>query len=133
MTISPEDQQRISLELAQWANEQGDVALHQAADEGWIIWSIQPPAKRLQGYMLSTLAEDFPLVITSDYLDLFRAGILPPLKALEEWQAITVTGQPPTSYQRYLWPLLLLLPDWVFKKYQSDFIHLVKTEMNKSA
>ena len=132
MSISPEQQQAISLELAQEASEQFDAALHESAEEGWLIWSIQPPAKRFQGYMLSTLAEDFPLLITSDYLDLFKAGILPPLKALEEWQAITATGQPPSSYQRYLWPLLLLLPEWVFKRYQSDFIHLVKTEMNKS-
>ena len=131
MIVTPEEQQRISLELAKRWNQSIDTALEQTVEEGFMIWSVQPPAKRLQGYMLSTLAEDFPLVITSDYLDLFRAGILPSLKALEEWQAITATGQSPTSYQRYLWPMLLLLPDWVFRKYQSDFIHLVKMEMKK--
>ena len=132
MIVTPEEQQRISLELAQRWNQSIDTALEQTVEEGFMIWSVQPPAKRLQGYMNSTIEGDALLVLTDDYLPLYKAGILPPLKALTEWQALTDAGLPPSNYQRYFWGLLFLLPDWVFEKYAGDWRTLVKAEIKKS-
>lgn len=105
--------------------------MHQAFDEGWLIWSIQPASKRLQGYVGSTLAADFILVLNKDYLDLYRAGQLPPLQALTEWQQLTAIGEPIQTYQRYFWPLLTLLPDWIFREVQKDFIDLAGKQLEK--
>lgn len=131
MALTPEVLQRISVEVAQAAADDFEKAMHASLDEGWLIWSIKSPAQRYRGYLNSTLRPDFPLVVTEDYLDLWKTGILPDLQCLVEWRQVTAQGQPPQSYGRYFWALLLLLPDFVFKHFQSDFITLVKSEIKK--
>ena len=98
---------------------------------GWILpganLDIHPAstsAKRLGGYMQSTMKADLPLVMNRDYLELWRAGSFPPLQALTEWQQVAAIGEQLPSYQPFFWALLLLLPDFVFEQAQKDFIDL---------
>ena len=131
MPITPETLQRISIDVTQAAAADFDAAMHASLEEGWLIWSIKSPAQRYLGYKNSTLQSDFPLVVTEDYLDLWKAGVLPDLQCLREWRQVTASGQPPQSYGRYFWALLTLLPSFVFEHFQRDFINLIKQELRQ--
>lgn len=107
-------------------------ALELSEQEGYVLWEINTPQQRLQGYRICTYPEDIPLVQNPDYLELHRAGVLPELRAMTEWRALTtpdpLTGEVviPSDYTPFVWALYSLLPDKIFKKRQQDFIKLTQ-------
>lgn len=122
-------------ELAADSVRQINDALKESEREGYVLFQLATPAQRLRGYQACTYPEDIPYIQNPDYLDLHRAGILPELKAMTEWRRLTtpdITGQVavPSDWSPFVWALLLLLPDFIFKNRQHDFIRLTTEAAN---
>lgn len=142
MALAPDVLQRINLETVE-----KDLAIYEAGvrhsmESGWAAWGIATPSQRLRGYEAMTWPEDLPLVLTEDYIDLFHAGVMPPLRAMIEWQKITQPepdgkgGQiipQPSDYRPYYWGLLAICPPYVFNRDASDFRNLLRAEQAKAS
>ncbi len=119
------------VEVATADAEHTEATLREADDEGWLIWQLAPPRYRLRFYQRATYPEDIPLILTSGYLELFKAGVMPALRASREWENAKASGQLITDTTIYFWALLLTLPGFLFTKYQNEYIRLVKAEQAK--
>ena len=117
-----------------------EAAVTQAADEGWLLFSIGKPRERLYVYKECTYPEDMMLVLTPDYPKLLRAGIMPPLRCIAEWNNAVapvtdekgqVTVPIPSDLRPFMWALLLLCPDFVFLRWATDFRKLAAAEMER--
>ena len=128
--MEPKTLQRIQTEVCKQAAEDYDAALHRSRDEGWIIWASAPPRQRLQGYRTVTFPQDVGLVLTPDYVKLYRQGAAPELTSVQYWRAWEESGVaiPPEAQPYFHWALLLLLPDWVFEDAAADFRRLAQAE-----
>ena len=128
MSLSPEALQTSAANNAKRADAYIRQGLGQAFVQGFLLWSKQPPAKRLEKYThlptaeepWGTQPEDLPLILSPEYLDLYREGFLPA----------------PVSRT---WALLLTLPEAevegkrvnIFHAYQMDMRNLIRGEERK--
>lgn len=130
MTLKPEDLQRIQKDTCQQAVEDVEKAVRESMAVGWITFSIGPPAARKATYKAWTLPGDEALVLTSDYLPLMKAGILPPLECVGLMAQAQALGMPyePT----FFWAQLLQLPEFVFIHFASDYRSLMKQEIQQA-
>ncbi len=142
MTLTPKRRQQMIVEVATADAEHTEATLREADDEGWLIWQLAPPRYRLRFYQRATYPEDIPLVLTSGYLELWKAGVIPALRALTEWEKAKAPGVDPATGQPvpaqeitdttpYFWAILTTLPPFLFTKYQNEYIRLVKAEQAK--
>lgn len=142
MPLSPEVLQRITMETVEKDVAAYEKGVKDTLESGWAIWSLSPPQKRLAGYMACTWPEDLPLILDNpDYIDLFKAGVMPPLRAMLEWEAITAP-QPdgkggmvipqPSDFRPYYWALLSICPPYVFKRDADDFRALLRDAGRKA-
>ena len=129
-------------------------AVRHALEEGFGIFAINPPAQRWAAFEAMTWPQDKQWLLTEDYLELWKAGLLPDLRALTALREANwpvpdpATGQPippppPTDIRPYFWAWLLPitdpatgqppLPDICFLHYQKDYIALTKSQAAKTA
>lgn len=140
--IAPEDLEKINLETAEADAETYERGVRQSLEEGWAVWRLGPPQKRLRGYIACTWPEDLLLLKMENYIDLYHAEVLPPLRAMVEWQKITtpepdgkggMTIPQPSDYRPFVWALWAICPPYVFSFFQEDFRKLLKAESEKQA
>lgn len=125
----PEAMQESAGNLADRAAKVVRVGLGQVYEHGYLLWDRQPASVRLDFYRhiptpqepWGTLPQDVPLILAMDYLDLYKAGLLP-------------APMSPT------WRLFLSLPGaelddgrivTIFHEYAKDFRQLVLAEAKK--
>ncbi len=138
--LSPEELQQIEVDVVKEAVAEYEAAVTQAADEGWLLFSIGKPRERLYVYKECTYPEDMMLVLTPDYPKLLRAGIMPPLRCIAEWNNAVapvtdekgqVTVPIPSDLRPFFWALLLICPDQVLTRFADDFRELARVELEK--
>lgn len=125
MTTTPEARTEYIEELAKaWAERLKD-SLTNALSQGWLLFARGKPQQRLKAYMSQTYESDIPLVRDRQYMEKLNKGFAPMLLAVQLTQARAVLeGQLPAPPQ--LWPMVLLLPPYVFEALSSDMDSLLK-------
>ena len=127
----PTERQALVRRVAEHFAEKYEKALRKVLDEGWSVYERKGVDERLASYMSETLPEDMPLILDPDYLEKRQFGTAPPLQAeLLAQQAIASGMEPETPM---LWPQLLQLPPFVFKRFQTDMRFLLRTEAKELA
>jgi len=139
--ITPQRLQKIGVQVCKDAAKDIKTAADETINTGWLIFGIAKPNQRLQAYEQSTLPGDRALVLTDNYLDLMRAGVMPHLECEALWQQAKapiqvpdpMTGQvvtqippDPEDMSPFFWAILLTLPDKFFLFHQSDFRRLIR-------
>ena len=144
MTIEPRRKQEMMREAVERAyGKDGRYlrSVQKALDDGFGIFAINPPAQRWAAFEAMTWPQDKVWLLTEDYLELWRAGLLPDLHALTAWQeagrpmpdpatGLPIPAPPVTDIRPFFWAWLLPpnLPVMVFKHYQADYIALTKSQ-----
>ena len=144
LTIEPARKQELMLERTKRVyGPDGHylTAVRKAMEEGFGMFAIHPPAKRLIAYTAMTWPEDKYLILTDNYFDLWKIGQLPDLHALTSWQeagrpmpdpntGLPMMPPPVTDIKPFFWAWLLPpnLPAIVFENYAGDYRALVKAE-----
>lgn len=129
-TLSPEEVQEVMLEVAQENAAKMKDAILGALDDGWLIFKMGTTSQQLDFFKGVTLAPDAPLVLSEGYLEGWRAGVLPQLQALTDWQMVQAQGQP-VDYQRHFWGVLTIMPPYVFEWFQAVFRKVVRAQMKR--
>lgn len=150
MAVEPKVAEDIIEEIAKRNAERLKEGLLNALDTGWLIFRKGRPQERLAGYLAATLSADMPYVLDADYAAKYRAGLAPPLLAvqMQEQREIeaaaaesmlaeaAAAGMPMEAPQLPaapppLWPEILTLPDYVFAALSRDFSHVLKEQAKR--
>ena len=150
MTITAARREEIMKDIAEHNSERLQKALKAVLDNGFLVFSQGKPEQRFSAYMKGTLAAELPLVLDEQYLDKFRAGVVPAFQSFCNMPAMDLMtgmetgmfcqqplGHPdqihmpdaPAPFQN-MWALLLSLPtEWKdgfipFRHHQREFRRL---------
>ena len=145
---SPSEWQVILEERAKKMGAGLDATVKESDDEGFMLWQINKPAARTVAYNAATYPEDRYLVLTEDYPALLKAGALPPLRAIAEWEQakantrphpdpsgavdpmtggpVMLPGVPITDTVPYFWAGILECGDAIFNRRAKDFRDLLR-------
>ena len=106
MTLSPKQMEQAWSEASDLNIEEFDRYCRQLLDLGWLVWSKQPPRKRIAFYTSITDPLDMQLVLDADYRKKHEAGLAPGLVS-------------PTWQKYWMIPML-------YDHYSSDFRSLLR-------
>ena len=144
--VSPEDDHDDMEEAMKVYTKEEDAQIKEDLDLGLASFERNKPAAQLRAFLISTLQEDMPFILTEGWHEAHEAGLAQPLTSERLYmqatvglematQVATLTGgplPPPRETSPYdFWPLVLRCRESVFKRLQSQFRSLLTAEARK--